>query len=65
MLDYGAKASIVRLLEHAGATVTVLPHDATAAQVDAFHAAGLAAGHALRRHFAGRHGFQCSQSSPP
>jgi carbamoyl-phosphate synthase small subunit len=35
VLDYGAKASIVRLLEHAGATVTVLPHDATAAQVDA------------------------------
>ena len=35
VLDYGAKASIVRLLEQAGATVTVLPHDATAAQVDA------------------------------
>jgi carbamoyl-phosphate synthase small subunit len=35
VLDYGAKSSIVRLLEHAGATVTVLPHDATAAQVDA------------------------------
>jgi carbamoyl-phosphate synthase small subunit len=35
VLDYGAKASIVRLLEQAGASVTVLPHDATAAQVDA------------------------------
>jgi carbamoyl-phosphate synthase small subunit len=35
VLDYGAKASIVRLLESAGAAVTVLPHDATAAQVDA------------------------------
>jgi carbamoyl-phosphate synthase small subunit len=35
VLDYGAKASIVRLLEAAGATVTVLPHDATAAEVDA------------------------------
>ena len=35
VLDYGAKASIVRLLEQAGAAVTVLPHDATAAQVDA------------------------------
>jgi carbamoyl-phosphate synthase small subunit len=35
VLDYGAKASIVRLLEQAGADVTVLPHDATAAQVDA------------------------------
>ena len=35
VLDYGAKASIVRLLEQAGANVTVLPHDATAAQVDA------------------------------
>jgi carbamoyl-phosphate synthase small subunit len=35
VLDYGAKASIVRLLERAGATVTVLPHDATAAEVDA------------------------------
>jgi carbamoyl-phosphate synthase small subunit len=34
VLDYGAKASIVRLLEQAGAAVTVLPHDATAAQVD-------------------------------
>ena len=35
VLDYGAKASIVRLLEQAGADVTVLPHDTTAAQVDA------------------------------
>ena len=35
VLDYGAKASIVRLLEQAGANVTVLPHDATAAEVDA------------------------------
>jgi len=35
VLDYGAKASIVRLLEQAGADVTVLPHDATAAEVDA------------------------------
>jgi carbamoyl-phosphate synthase small subunit len=35
VLDYGAKASIVRLLEQAGASVTVLPHDATATQVDA------------------------------
>jgi carbamoyl-phosphate synthase small subunit len=34
VLDYGAKASIVRLLEQAGAAVTVLPHDATAARVD-------------------------------
>jgi carbamoyl-phosphate synthase small subunit len=34
VLDYGAKSSIVRLLEQAGANVTVLPHDATAAQVD-------------------------------
>jgi carbamoyl-phosphate synthase small subunit len=35
VLDYGAKSSIVRLLEEAGAVVTVVPHDATAAQVDA------------------------------
>jgi len=35
VLDYGAKASIVRLLEAAGAVVTVLPHDTTAAQVEA------------------------------
>jgi carbamoyl-phosphate synthase small subunit len=34
VLDYGAKASIVRLLEAAGARVTVLPHDATAARVE-------------------------------
>jgi carbamoyl-phosphate synthase small subunit len=35
VLDYGAKASIVRLLEEAGALVTVLPHDATASEIDA------------------------------
>jgi carbamoyl-phosphate synthase small subunit len=41
VLDYGAKASIVRLLEQAGAAVTVLPHDATAAQVDALEPDGV------------------------
>jgi carbamoyl-phosphate synthase small subunit len=35
VLDYGAKDSIVRLLAEAGADVTVLPHDATAAEVEA------------------------------
>jgi carbamoyl-phosphate synthase small subunit len=35
VLDYGAKDSIARLLAEAGADVTVLPHDATAADVAA------------------------------
>ena len=35
VIDYGAKDSIVRLLAEAGARVTVLPHDADAAAVDA------------------------------
>ena len=33
VVDYGAKASIVHLLEEAGAAVTVVPHDATAEEV--------------------------------
>jgi len=33
VVDYGAKASIVRLLEEAGARVDVVPHDATADEV--------------------------------
>jgi carbamoyl-phosphate synthase small subunit len=35
LIDYGAKDSIGRLLAEAGAHVTVLPHDATAADIDA------------------------------
>jgi carbamoyl-phosphate synthase small subunit len=35
LIDYGAKDSIGRLLAEAGAHVTVLPHDATAADVEA------------------------------
>ena len=35
VLDYGAKDSIARLLAEAGADVTVVPHDATAAEVAA------------------------------
>jgi carbamoyl-phosphate synthase small subunit len=35
VLDYGAKDSIARLLAEAGADVTVVPHDSTAAQVAA------------------------------
>ncbi len=35
VLDYGAKDSIARLLAEAGADVTLLPHDATAADVAA------------------------------
>ena len=33
VVDYGAKASIVHLLEEAGAAVTVVPHDTSARQV--------------------------------
>jgi carbamoyl-phosphate synthase small subunit len=35
VLDYGAKDSIARLLAEAGADVTVVPHDSTAADVAA------------------------------
>ena len=41
VIDYGAKASIVHLLEDAGAAVTVVPHDATAAEVLALEPDGV------------------------
>jgi carbamoyl-phosphate synthase small subunit len=41
LVDYGAKASIVRLLEEAGAEVTVVPHDATADEILAAGADGV------------------------
>ena len=41
VVDYGAKASIVRLLEDAGAEVEVVPHDATAAAIIALDPDGI------------------------